>query len=108
MSLIEDFFAQGVADQVSVMGSPVKLKSMPKGTLSKEFKAILTSRSGDLQLEVGGALYTVTAHVLIPTSANIIPKVSDQIISGEDEYVIITVVRSVIDKAFSCDLVKID
>lgn len=107
MSQLEDFFAQGVADQMAVMGSKVKIKTMPKGAMSKEFTAAVTSRDGTLQMEYGGALYTVHAHALIPTSEGITPKVSDHLISGNETFIIVSVVRSIIDRAYSCDLVKI-
>lgn len=108
MNQIEKFFAQGVADQLNVMGSSIKLVQMPDNVESKAITAVITSRDGTLQLEFGGALYTVSAHVLIPTSANITPKVADQVISGDERFFIASVVRSVIDRAYSCDLVKID
>ena len=107
MSQLEDFFAQGVADQIAIMGSPVKLRSMPSRHESPNFAAVITSRDGSLQAEFGGALYSVTGHLLIPTSSGITPKVSDQIISNGDEWFIVSVIRSVTDKAYSCDLVKI-
>ena len=107
MTEIQKFFSQGVADQIKIMGSVAQIKSMPKGTLSKKFSAVVTSRDGSLQVDFGGALYTVSAHALIPTSENVIPKVSDQLISDGEEFMIISVVRSIIDKAYSCDLVKI-
>jgi hypothetical protein len=107
MNQIEKFFKQAVADQIKVMGSSVKLVQMPGNKKSKEFTAVLTSRDGSLSLDYGGALYSVTAHILIPTDIGITPKVSDQIISGDEEYFIASVVRSVIDKAYACDLIKI-
>ncbi len=107
MSQLEDFFAQGVADQMAVMGTKVKIKTMPDGAMSKEFTAAVTSRDGTLQMEYGSSLYTVSAHALIPTSHGITPKVSDHLISGNETFIIISVVRSIIDKAYSCDLVKI-
>lgn len=107
MSQLEDFFAQGVADQMAVMGTKARIKTMPKGLMSKEFIAAVTSRDGTLQTEYSGALYTVHAHALIPTSEGITPKVSDHLISGNETFIIVSVVRSIIDKAYSCDLVKI-
>lgn len=108
MNQIEQFFKQGVNDQLKTMGSPIKIISKPGNSESVEFNAVLTSRSGDLQLEFGGALYTVSAHVLIPVSLGVVPKVSQQIVSGDEKFFIASVVRSVIDQAYSCDLVKID
>lgn len=108
MSLIEDFFSEGIADQIAVMGTVVVLRSMPSRKESNPFKAIITSRDGTLQAEYGGALYSVTGHILIPTNTGITPRVSDQIISNGKEWFISSVVRSVIDKAYSCDLIKIN
>lgn len=107
MTRIEQFFAEGVKDQLSVMGSTVQLVSMPDNTESAEFQAVVTSRNGDLQLEYSGALYTVSAHALIPLSQMQVPKVGNQLISGTEKFLIVSVVRSVIDQAYACDLVKI-
>lgn len=81
---------------------------MPKGTDSKEFTAVVTSRDGSLQVDYGGALYSVTAHALIPVNVGVTPKVSDHLLSDGEEYFIVSVVRSVMDEAYSCDLVKIN
>lgn len=107
MNQLEKFFEQGVSDQLKVMGSTIKIKSMPSKELSKEFVAVITERTGDLQAEVGGAVYTVNAHALIPLSCGFTPKVTDHILSKDNEYIIVSVVRSIVDKAYACDLVRI-
>lgn len=107
MNQLEKFFNAGVQDQVSIMGTNVCLVSMPDGARSADFVAVVTARNGDLQLEYSGALYTVSAHALIPLSAAQVPRVGNHLISGDNRYIIVSVVRSALDQAFSCELVSI-
>lgn len=107
ISQIEKFFADGVKDQLKVMGSKLTYKQMPNGEMF-DFNGVITSRDGSLQVELSGGYYSVTGHILIPTSVEFVPKVSDQIKVNNEIWFISSVVRSIIDKAYSCDLVKID
>lgn len=106
--MLKKFFESGFSDQLQICGEVCKIKNRIKQTETEEFKAVITEKSGELQVEVGQMIYTIDAHALIPESVG-----QEQIVVGnrlctkEGEYMISTATKSICEPFIACDLVKI-
>ena len=106
-NLLKEFLADGVADQVAIMGSQCVISDNLKGTISPSFQAVVTSRDGSTEVEVGGITYTISGHALIPSNQGILPQVGNRLEVDNEAWLIVSVVKSSLDGAYSCDLVRI-
>lgn len=105
MNKLEQFFAQGFNDQLLTAGSPCSLTVKGK---THNFNAVLTQKSGDLEVEIGGSSYIVNAGVLIPNNFSAKDLISSVICFGSDKYFIASAIKDPFQPFLSCDLVKID
>lgn len=106
-NLLKEFLADGVADQVAIMGSQCVMTDNLKGTSTPSFQAVVTSRDGSTEVEVGGITYTISGHALIPSNQGILPKVGNRLEVEGEVWLIVSVVKSTLDAAYSCDLVRV-
>lgn len=106
-NLLREFLQAGVADQLLMMGQPCVIVDSLKGTTTPSFQAVVTSRDGQTEVEVSGITYTITGHALIPDDCPIIPKVGNRLESEGETWLIVNSVKSRLDAAYSCDLVRI-
>lgn len=106
-NLLKEFLADGVADQVAMMGSKCVILDNLKGTSTPSFQAVVTSRDGSTEVEVGGITYTISGHALIPSNQGILPKVGNRLEVDNQAWLIVSVVKSALDAAYSCDLVRV-
>lgn len=104
--MIQDFMRRAVAAQLKTAGELVTI-SRPKTKETYNITCVLTSRDGSLTAEAGGIIHAITAHALIPCGELYKPAVGDRLTSGEDRFMIISVIRSPQDGAFSCDLIAV-
>lgn len=105
MNKLEQFFTQGFNDQLITAGSPCTLTIKGK---AHNFTGVLTQKSGDLEVEIGGATYIVNANVLIPNKFITKELISSVITFGNEKYFIASAVKDPFQPFLSCDLVKID
>lgn len=105
--LLKEFFTQGVEDQLLLMGQECKITDNLKSTTTANFQAIITSRDGSTEVEVSGITYSITGHALIPANLGIYPKVGQRIDSEGELWLIVSVVKSALEAAYSCDLVRV-
>lgn len=105
MNSLKQFFLQGFADQLLTAGEPVTIYN-PKSKISVATDAVVTETSGNTTVEIGSILYTVDAHALIPSDVNK-PNIGEIIKTETCDYKIISVVRSIHEAAWSCNLIKI-
>lgn len=106
--MLKKFFEQGLNDQIKTMGEDVKIVDKIKRTETPEFQAIVTSKNGDLEIELGALTYTANAHALIPASIGQADFIGNRLMTKEGEYIILSAVKSTGEAAYSCDLVKIN
>lgn len=106
-NLLKEFFSDGVKDQITVMGQECKLNDVIKGYTSPSFYAIITSKDGLTEVEVGGITYNISGHALIPSNTNIIPKIGNRLESEGEVWLIVSSIKSSTEAAYSCDLVRI-
>lgn len=65
-----------------------------------QVQGILTQRTGDLQAEMAGQIYTIHAHLLTTNPV----KVGQYVGCDQRIYLIINAIKSPNDPAYSCDL----
>lgn len=106
-NLLKEFLTEGVADQIAVMGQDCVLQDTLKGTTSPSFQAVVTSRDGQTEVEVGGITYSISGHALIPSNQAITPKVGQRLETEGETWLLVSVIKSALDSAFSCDLVRV-
>ena len=106
-NLLREFLEAGIADQILVMGQPCKLADTLNGTISPSFQAVVTSRDGQTEVELGGITYTISGQALIPDACPSQPKVGNRLETDKEVWLIVSVVKSTLDAAYSCDLVRI-
>jgi len=105
--MLKKFFEQGLNDQIATMGEVCTIQDKIKHTETEKFKAIITEKQGETEIEVGAMTYTVNAHALIPASIGQADILGNRLKTKEGEFLICTAVKSTSDAAYSCDLVKI-
>lgn len=106
-NLLKEFLTQGIADQVVIMGQDCVLCDTLKGTTTPSFQAVVTSRDGQTEVEVGGITYSVTGHALIPATNGITPKIGNRLETEGETWLLVSAVKSSNDAAFSCDMVRV-
>lgn len=106
-NLLKEFLTEGVADQIAVMGQDCVLYDTLKGTTTPSFQAVVTSRDGQTEVEVGGITYSVTGHALIPATNGITPKIGNRLETEGETWLLVSAVKSSNDAAFSCDMVRV-
>lgn len=106
-NLLKEFLTVGVADQIAVMGQDCVLYDTLKGTTTPSFQAVVTSRDGQTEVEVGGITYSVTGHALIPATNGITPKTGNRLETEGETWLLVSAVKSSNDAAFSCDMVRL-
>lgn len=106
-NLLKDFFSAGVNDQLALMGQQCVILDYLKKENSPEFRAIITSTNSNTEVELGGITHNISGHALIPDNQAIVPKVGQRIACNNEEWLIVSVVKSAIDAAYSCDLVRV-
>ena len=108
MSKLEKFFADGFADQLNMMGQDCYIESKIKQSKTRPFKAVVTHKSGETEVEIGGLTYVVSAHALIPATRLLVKDlISNRLCTGDAEYLIISAVKDISQNFYSCDLVKL-
>lgn len=105
--MMKKFFEQGFNDQLEIMGEVCKIKNKVKQTETPEFKAVITEKQGETEVEVGAITYLVNSHALIPASFSQTEILGNRLLTKEGEFLIVTAVKSISDAAYSCELVKI-
>lgn len=105
--LLKEFLNDGLVDQIAVMGQDCVLHDTLKGTATPSFQAVVTSRDGQTEVEVSGITYTISGHALIPSDKGIIPKVGNRLETEGETWLLVSVIKSALDAAYSCDLVRV-
>lgn len=81
-----------------------RLKSNQTFTIT----AIVNSTDGSTTAEAGGVVAVVSAHALIPKSnTQYTPQVGDRITAGGSTFMLVSVISSSDDAAYSCDLIQV-
>lgn len=109
MNDIEQFMQMAVQDQMNTAGHSCVVTAGKPRNYTLECKAVITSRDGSMDAEVGGTLISITGHALIQmASISQAPKPGDRIsVKGsDDEWLMTNVISSPNDRAYSCDLVR--
>lgn len=107
---IQDFMQMAVADQILTAGHSCTVEAGKPRSYTLTCKAVVTSRDGSLDAQVGGAVYAVTGHALIQKSSiSQAPKPGDRIsVDGEsNKWLILNAISSPNDAGISCDLTLI-
>lgn len=102
--------ALAVEDQIKTAGSACTVVAGAPRSYTLPCKAVLTSRDGSMDADVGGAVYAVTGHALIKKdSISQAPKPGDRIsVDGEsNKWLILNAISSPNDAGISCDLTLI-
>lgn len=101
---------QAVRAQMATAGEPCTLRGPAARADAVACTAVLTSRSGELVAEVGGAQVQVSGHALI-TKAGLArdPRPNDtlQATGSATVWQLVSAISSDGDAAWSCDLVRI-
>lgn len=105
MNQIEQFFTLGFKDQVAIMGTECILTNRGKIT---EFKGVIVHGSGETEVELSGALYTVNATALIPDTFSVNDLISSILESAGSKYFISAAVKDPFQPFWSCSLTRID
>lgn len=105
--MLKKFFEQGLNDQIATMGEVCTIQDKIKHTETEQFKAIVTEKQGETEIEVGAMTYTANAHALIPASIGQDKILGNRLKTKDGEFLICTAVKSSSDAAYSCELVKI-
>lgn len=105
--MLKKFFEQGLNDQIAIMGEVCTIQDKIHQTETNEFKAVVTARQGETEVEIGAITYTINAHALIPASIGQEQIIGNRLMTKDGEFLICSAVKSVSDAAYSCDLVKI-
>lgn len=105
MNVLESFFQQGFTDQISVAGTEVTVSLKGKST---SVRGVLEENRGNLQVEIGGSLYTADANILLPASFTLKELLSANVECNGSRYLITTCVRDPYVHFWNCALTKID
>lgn len=97
---------QGLQDQLDIMGQSCIISNAITGATTPAFTAIVTARNGKTEVEISGITYTVTGHALIPATATL-PKIGERLETEGELWLIVSVVKSATDPAYSCELVRL-
>lgn len=100
----------GVADQIRTAGEQVVITRHKNQAVRITCMAVITSRDGSYDAEIGGVQYSVSGHALIQRksiSGQDYPKQGDVLTqeSGE-KWVLTNAISSNNDAGISCDLVR--
>lgn len=115
MNEIQEFMAAAVADQMRTAGESITITRPKLQGFSLSATAVITSRDGTLDAEIGGVVYSITGHALIQassildagSSSNGYPKAGDVLAQSTGEkWLICNAIQSSNDAAISCDLVR--
>lgn len=106
--------AEAVADQMRTAGESVIITRPKLQGFSLSATAVITSRDGTLDAEIGGATYAITGHALLQassldagSSSNGYPKAGDVLAQSTGEkWLICNAIQSSNDAGISCDLVR--
>ena len=66
--MMKKFFETALNDQLKTMGEPCKIVDKINQTVTPEFMAVVTTKTGDLTVEIGSMTYNIDGHALIPES----------------------------------------
>lgn len=102
MNQLDLFFQAGLQDQLAIAGQEVTLCA--RGSAPVVVSGVLTERSAGMQVEVGEAVRTLNAHLLIPLSSGVHPLPGMAVRAGGNNYTIFGVTRSQHEAAWACDL----
>lgn len=105
--MLKKFFEQGLNDQIKTMGEVCTIQDKINQTETAQFKAIVTEKQGETEVEIGAITYTANAHALIPASIGQEQIIGNRLKTKDGEFIICTAVKSSSDAAYSCELVKI-
>jgi hypothetical protein len=105
--MMKKFFETALNDQLKTMGEPCKIVDKINQTVTPEFMAVVTTKTGDLTAEIGSMTYNIDGHALIPESVGQDKIIGNRLVTKEGEYIITSSVKSKYEVAFSCDLVKV-
>lgn len=110
MNEVQKFMQMAVADQIATAGESVVITRVKDSTVNITCKAVITSRDGSYDAEVGGVQYGVSGHALIQKNSVVggEPQAGDRLTqkSGE-KWVLTNTISSSNDAAISCDLVRL-
>lgn len=110
MNEVQKFFEMAVLDQIITAGESVVITRVKDSTVNITCKAVITSRDGSYDAEVGGVQYSVSGHALIQKNsvAGGEPQAGDRLTqeSGE-KWLLTNTISSSNDAAISCDLVRL-
>lgn len=104
---MKKFFETALNDQIAIMGEVCTIQDKIHQTETNEFKAVVTARQGETEVEIGAITYTINAHALIPASIGQEQIIGNRLKTKDGEFLICSAVKSSSDAAYSCDLVKI-
>lgn len=105
MSELEKFFREGFADQLLTAGSAVTVTYKGKST---DVTAVVEQNRGNLQIELGGALYTADANVLLPDTFELNELISATVECKGVKYFITAAVKDPFGCCWNCALTRID
>lgn len=110
MNEIREFMKIAVQDQMRTAGDSCIVTGAAGRSYTLHCLAVITSRDGSMDAAVGGTVYSITGHALIQMeSIAQAPRPSDKIkVQGsEEEWIMINIISSPNDQAYSCDLVRV-
>ena len=105
--MLKKFFKDALEDQLKIMGEDCTICDKIHQTETESFKAIITTKNSEMEVEIGSITYNIDAHALIPESVGQEKITGNRLKTKNGEYIITSAVKSVNEAAFSCDLVKI-
>lgn len=106
--MLKKFFKDALKDQIKIMGEECTLCNKIKQTESDPFTAIVTNKSSEITVEIGSIVYNISGHAIIPDSIGQEKELTgNRLKTKHGEYIITSVVKSINEAAYSCDLVKI-
>lgn len=95
---------------MATAGTTVVISRPKDRTYSLSCQAVVTSRDGTLDAQVGGAVYGVTGHALIMRTPEVDarpPHPADTLVEGNNRWFIVNAIYSDNDAAISCDLSRL-
>lgn len=107
---IQKFMELAVADQIKTAGETVVITRPKQPSINITCKAVITSRDGAFDAEIGGAQYAVTGHALISRvslEGGEFPKAGDNLTQATGEkWIMVNTILSQNDFGVSCDLIR--
>lgn len=106
---IQKFMEIAVADQIRTAGEEVEITRQKVAGVRITCMAVITSRDGSFDAEVGGTQYSVSGHALIQRRSlqGGTPQAGDLLTQETGEkWVLINAISSNNDAGLSCDLVR--